>query len=82
MTEQVDSIVQTLTDLGVKYDRTPAQVAVAWILDHEEVTAPILGPDLPEHVEEVCGAVGWRLEREDRALLDEISTPDPVRRYA
>ena len=82
MTGRVDRIVQTLIDLGAKYDRTPAQVAVAWILDHEEVTAPILGPDLPEHVEEAFGALGWRLEREDRALLDEISTPDPGHRHA
>ena len=82
MTERVDRIVQTLIDIGTKHRRTPAQVAVAWILDHEEVTAPIHGADLPEHVDEVFGAADWRLAPEDRATLDEVSTIEPPRKYA
>jgi aryl-alcohol dehydrogenase-like predicted oxidoreductase len=82
MTEQADAIVQTLIDLGRKYGKTPAQVAIAWVLDHEEVTAPILGADLPEHVDDAFGAVGWTLEREDRALLDKQSEPQLPRKYA
>ena len=82
MTEQVDTIVQTLIDLGEKYDKTPAQVAVAWIIDHDEITAPILGADIPEHVEEVVGASGWVLEPEDRDALDLVSTPDSRQKYA
>ena len=80
MTEQVDQIVQTLIDIGARCDRTPAQVAIAWILDHPDVTAPILGADLPEHVDEAFGAAEWRLTPEDRAALDEISQPaQPVK---
>ena len=81
MTEQADRIIRTLIDLGAKYEKTPAQAAVAWILDHEEVTAPILGADIPEHIDEVVVAAAWRLEREDRDLLDEVSAPDPPRRH-
>lgn len=81
MTERVDRIVRTLIDLGAKYDKTPAQLAVAWILDHEEVTAPILGADLPEHIDEVAGAADLRLEVEDRHLLDEVSTHCPAPRH-
>ena len=47
MTEQVDTIVQTLINIGSEHDRTPAQVAVAWILDHPEITAPSHGADFP-----------------------------------
>lgn len=75
MTEQADRVVQALIDLGGKYGKTAAQVAVAWVLDHPEVTAPILGADNPEQVDEVFGATGWALEREDRANLDELSAP-------
>ena len=82
MTDKLDGIVQSLIDVGEKYGKTPAQVALAWILDHEEITAPIIGPDFPEQVEESLGAVGWTLEREDRALLDEISKPDLPGKYA
>jgi 1-deoxyxylulose-5-phosphate synthase len=76
MTEKADRIVQTLIDLSGKYGKTPAQVALAWILEHEEVTAPIVGADLPEQVEEAVGAAGWRLEAQDRKLLDDVSAPD------
>lgn len=51
MTERVDRIVQTLIDIGQEHDKTPAQVAIAWILDRPEVTAPILGADSLAHVD-------------------------------
>ena len=82
MTEKLDGIVQALIALGDKYGKTPAQVALAWILDHDEVTAPIIGPDFPEQVEESLGAVGWTLEPEDRILLDEVSAPELPGKYA
>ena len=79
MTERVDQIVQTLADVGARHGRTPAQVAIAWILDHPEITAPILGADLPEHVDEAFELVQWRLPADERQTLDEASqvkTPD------
>jgi aryl-alcohol dehydrogenase-like predicted oxidoreductase len=81
MTDRVDNIVQCLIDIGKRHDKTPAQVALAWILDHPEITAPILGPDLPEHVEDALGAEDWRLEPEDRKDLDEASAVDDLSRY-
>ena len=81
MTERVDGIVQCLVDIGHRHDKTPAQAAVAWILDHPEITAPILGPDLPEHVVDALGAADWRLEPEDRKALDELSAVEIPDRY-
>jgi len=81
MTKQVDEIVATLIQAGKNLDKTPAQVAFAWILDHPEITAAITGPDRPEHVEEVCGGIGWTLPEEIREQLDTVSTPElPKRR--
>lgn len=82
MNEQADQIVQALIDLGQKYGKTPAQIAIAWILDHPEVTAPILGADHPDQVDEAFGAVGWLLVRGDRAVLDELSTPKLPLKFA
>ena len=82
MTERVDQIVQILIDIGTRHDRTPAQVAVAWILDHEEVTAPILGADRTEHVDEIFDAADWRLTPQSRAKLDEVSKTDRPIKYA
>jgi aryl-alcohol dehydrogenase-like predicted oxidoreductase len=73
MTERVDGIVQTLIDIGARQDRTPGQVAIAWILDHPDITAPILGADLPEHVDEAFRSVEWRLPEQERQALDAVS---------
>lgn len=82
MTERVDRIVQTLIDIGQRHDRTPAQVAIAWILDHPEVTAPIIGADRLEHVDDGFGAADWRLQAEDRTALDEVSHQAPPVKFA
>ena len=76
MTRKVDQIIETLVKAGKELDKTPAQVAFAWILDHPEITAAITGPDKPEHVEEVCGSLGWALPTEVREQLDAASTTE------
>ncbi len=81
MSEQTDGVVQSLIDVGTKHGKTPAQVAVAWLLTHPEVTAPMIGPDIPEHVEETFGALGWQLPAEDIAVLDAASTVELPRCY-
>ena len=73
MDAQADAVVEKLIDIGRGRGKTPAQVAIAWILDHGELSAPIIGPDLPEHVDEVFGALDLELAPEERAALDEIS---------
>ncbi|MFH1567907.1 MAG: aldo/keto reductase [Gemmatimonadota bacterium] len=82
LTDQVDDIIQTLVDLGGKHGKSPAQVAVAWILDHEEVSAAIVGPDTPDHVDDVCGGLEWRLTPEERHALDQASRVELPKRYA
>jgi aryl-alcohol dehydrogenase-like predicted oxidoreductase len=73
MSAQNDRIVQKLIEIGQNRDRTPAQVAIAWVLDHPEITAAMIGPDTPEHVDENFGGVGWELTPEERSALDEVS---------
>ena len=77
----IDGVVQSLIAIGSRLGRTPAQVALAWLLDHPEVTAPMIGPDLPEHVDEAFRALGWQLPPEDRAALDAATEAAPARRY-
>ena len=45
------------------------QLALAWVLNHQSVSAAIVGATCPEQLEENVGAVGVRL---DRATLREI----------
>ena len=51
--------------------KTPAQVAIRWLLDHERVMA-IPKPERPARVDELCGAAGWTLTAEQRQKLDAI----------
>ncbi len=81
MSERTDGVVQTLVDIGSRHGRTPAQVALAWLLDHPEVTAPMIGPDRPEHVDETLAAVDWQLPIEDRATLDAVTKVELARQY-
>ena len=82
MTERVDQIVQTLIEIGTRHNRTPTQVAIAWILDHPEITAPILGADQPEHVDEAFAALAWHLPPEERRVLDEVSEVEMPAKWA
>jgi len=73
LTQRTDQVIQTLIDLAKERGATPAQLAIAWILDHPEVTAPIIGADRLEYVDEVFGALEITLTREERQALDEVS---------
>lgn len=78
--ERADAIVQALVDIGAQHGRTPSQIAVAWILDHPEISSVIIGPDTPAHVDDVLGAADWRLPADARKLLDELSAvPDRIK---
>ena len=81
LTDHVESVIRTLVDIGHEIGKTAAQVAIAWILDHEQITAAIIGPDLPEHVEEAFGGLGWSLDPALRAKLDDVSSIDLHRSY-
>lgn len=74
--------MQAVVDVAGRHGRTPAQVAVAWILDHPEVSAPILGADRPEHVGELFAGLEWPLPAQERQLLDEVSRRPEPRKFA
>jgi aryl-alcohol dehydrogenase-like predicted oxidoreductase len=73
MTEQADRVVQELMKIGRAREKSPAQVALAWVLSHPGITSVIIGPSLPEHVDENFGGVGWMLSEEERSTLDSVS---------
>jgi pyridoxine 4-dehydrogenase len=58
-----------LDEVAKKYDATPAQVALAWLLQRSPVMVPIPGTSSLEHLEENMGANDLRLTDEDFAAL-------------
>jgi len=71
-------VLETLFDVSEEVGKTPAQVALAWVLAHPEVTCAITGGDTIEHLNDNLGGVGWTLDAELRQRLDEASTVPPV----
>jgi aryl-alcohol dehydrogenase-like predicted oxidoreductase len=69
----VAEVVTTLLDLARELGRSPAQLALAWVLSQPEVTVAITGGDTIEQLEDNMGAVGWTLDAEVRARLAEVS---------
>src|SRR5215213_1730088 len=57
---------------------TVSQVALAWLLGTDGVTAPIVGPRTYEQLEDLLGAVDVALTEEERARLEAHAPPPPV----
>lgn len=73
MTPEADRVVEALISIGAERGKTPAQVAVAWVLSRPGISAAMIGPDAPAHVDENLGGVGWELTEEELQRLDEAS---------
>ncbi len=71
--ERTRRTLSALSGVAQQAGRTPAQVALNWLLARPAVTAPILGIRSVEQLEENLGATGWSLTPTARAQLDEAS---------
>ena len=66
-------VITTLKRLADELGKTPAQLAVAWVVSHPEVTVAISGSDTIEQLDDTLGGVGWELDTAVREELDEVS---------
>ncbi|HML20372.1 MAG TPA: aldo/keto reductase [Aggregatilinea sp.] len=72
-TEQYWDMVDVLVAIAEARSKTPAQVALNWVLNKPGVTAPIFGARTPEQLEQNLGCAGWSLSPEEVAQLDAAS---------
>ena len=73
MASDVGEVINTVHRLAGELGKTPAQLAIAWVLSHPEVTVAISGADTVEQFDDVLGGVGWTLDPEVRKELDDVS---------
>jgi aryl-alcohol dehydrogenase-like predicted oxidoreductase len=52
---------------------TPAQAALAWILERDAITAPIVGASRPDQLRETVQALEKKLSAEGTTRLEEAS---------
>jgi aryl-alcohol dehydrogenase-like predicted oxidoreductase len=65
-------LISTLQEIGEKYDRTPAQVALNWLMAQGNVL-PIAGAKNADQAQQNAGALGWSLSPEAVDRLGAIS---------
>lgn len=71
-------VVSRVVKLARQREASPAQIALAWLLHQEGVTAPIIGASKMNHLEEAVGALEIELNADDRRFLEELYQPHPV----
>jgi aryl-alcohol dehydrogenase-like predicted oxidoreductase len=83
MSDDVLTRVQQLVPLAQEAGLSMAQLAVAWVLQNENVSTAIIGASRPEQVHDNARAAGVRLDTDLLAKIDEILDPiverDPTR---
>jgi aryl-alcohol dehydrogenase-like predicted oxidoreductase len=70
LTQALD-LVAVLREIGEEQGRTPAEVAIAWVLHHPAVTGAIVGARRPDQVDGFIGAADVHLSSSDLGQIDE-----------
>jgi len=60
-------------DIAAAHGRTPAQVALAWLIAQPTIVAPIVGTNSVAQLQDLLGAVGFQLSRQEMKRLDTAS---------
>ena len=76
LTEENLAIVEVLRDMGRQRGKTPAQMALGWLLTLPFVTACIVGANTVEQLGESLGAAGLRLSEDEMRRLDDVTGVD------
>ena len=71
-------IVDRCKELGERYSKSPAQIALAWMLNKEGVTAPIIGATKINHMNDAIEAVDIELSDDDMNYLEEPYEVKPI----
>ncbi len=72
MNDRVLSAVQELKPVASDLGLSMAQLAVAWVLQNDNVSAAIIGASKPEQVVDNVGASGVTLDADVLARIDEV----------
>ena len=72
--QKIEPVISLLRTIGEKYNRTPAQVALNWLIAQGNVI-PISGVKTAEQVKQNAGALGWELSDDEVVQLNEVSCP-------
>jgi aryl-alcohol dehydrogenase (NADP+) len=72
------TIVERVTELAKRRGVTNMQIALAWMLNKPEITAPVIGATKPRHLPEAVAALDIKLTEDERKYIEAPYVPHPV----
>jgi myo-inositol catabolism protein IolS len=71
-------LVERLKELAKRYDKSVAQMAIAWTIGHPAVSVGLVGIRNESELKENVAAMDWRLDAKIREEIDEIFLEEDV----
>ncbi len=71
--ESGKNVIAKLDEIGKAHNKTVGQTALAWMLTNPVMTAPIIGANTVEQLNNLLGAAGYRLGEDDMKALNDAS---------
>lgn len=71
--EEALQVTEHVKKIALKYDKTPSQIAINWVINTRGITAPIVGARTVKQIEENLKASSFTLDPEDYEYLDRVS---------
>ena len=72
------TVAERVGELARQRGVKPTQIALAWMVNKPEITAPIIGATKPHHLPEAVAALDIKLTDEERKYIEESYVPHPV----
>ncbi len=70
--------MERLEEVAKEKGVTPAQLALAWMLNKPEITSPIVGPTKVNQLDELVAAVDITITANEKKRLEEPYVPHPI----
>jgi aryl-alcohol dehydrogenase-like predicted oxidoreductase len=71
-------VVERVAELAATHEVPRVHIALAWLLQKQPVTAPIIGATKISHLEDAVGALSVKLSAEEVAFLEEPYVPHRI----
>ena len=72
------TVAERVGELARQRGVKPTQIALAWMFNKPEITAPIIGATKSHHLPEAVAALEIKLSDEERKYIEEPYVPHPV----
>ena len=73
--DKLYDVIEVIVEVAKDSGASPAQVALAWLLDRPAVTSVVIGARTSEQLADNLSAADLSLTQEERARLDAVSQP-------